>query len=87
MAVVVAVVAVIVVVIVIVVALIRGWRITLTLLTFILWLNSRLLLFQVYFVYMAARGPTNTVPNPIPTDDDGYVNAIPNRTFPAGWVG
>ena len=39
---------------------------------------------QVYFVYMAARGPTNSIPNPIPADDDGYVNATPTRTFPSG---
>lgn len=42
--------------------------------------------FVVYFVYMAARGPTNSIPNPIPADDDGYVNATPTRTFPSGYT-
>jgi len=35
--------------------------------------------FYTYFIYMADRGNTRAVPNPVPADDDGQ------RVFPAGY--
>lgn len=36
--------------------------------------------FSTYFIYMANRGPTNVVADPIPSDDNGNLN------FPAGYT-